>query len=92
MLRFGLLPVLAVVTLAGILPYGLYRLSRALGAPLTVAGAVALGLAYGAFKADNPWSGDGLAVNLRIMAVSAAVLGAYAGVSVAVARAIARRL
>ncbi len=34
-----------------------------------IAAAVALGLAYGAIKADNPWSGDGLFQNLQLMSV-----------------------
>jgi hypothetical protein len=91
-LRFGLVRVLAVLILGIVLPYGLFRLSRAIGPALVIAGAVAIGLAYGAIKADNPWSGDGLSANLRIVAVSAAVLGAYAGVSIAAARTIAARL
>lgn len=90
MLRLGLFRVLAVLILGVALPYGLFRLSRAIGAPLTIAGAVAIGLAYGAIKADNPWSGDGLAANLRVMAISAAVLAAYAGASVAAVRAVSR--
>ena len=36
---------------------------------LLIAGAVALGLAYGAIKADNPWAGDGLVRNLHLMGV-----------------------
>lgn len=93
MLRLGLIRVLLAVLIFGMaLPYALFRLSRAIGAALTVAAAIALGLAYGAIKADGPWSGDGLSTNLRIMAVSAVVLGVYAVVSVAAARAIAKRL
>jgi hypothetical protein len=59
---------------------------------LMIAAAVGLGLAYGAIKADNPWSGDGLATNLQLMAVSAATLAVYVGVSVITAREIAKRL
>jgi hypothetical protein len=92
MLKIGFLRVLAVLALGIALPYGLYRLSRAVGALAVIVAAVALGLAYGAIKADSPWSGDGLQVNLRLMVVSAAVLGVYVGLSVAAARAIAKRL
>ncbi len=92
MLKIGFLRVLAVLVLGIALPYGLYRLSRAVGAPALVAAAVALGLAYGAIKADNPWSGDGLGSNLTLMGVSAAILAVYVGLSVAAARAIAKRL
>ena len=57
-----------------------------------IAAAVALGLAYGVIKADNPWSGDGLFQNLQLMGVSAVALAAYVAASVLAARAIARRL
>jgi hypothetical protein len=91
MLRFGFLRFLAVLTFGIAVPYGLYRLSRAVGLPLLIGAAIALGLAYGALKADNPWSGDGLAKNLRLVGISASALAAYVGLSVAAARAVARR-
>ena len=92
MLRVGFVRLLAVLVFGIVIPFGLWRLSRAIGVSLVIVAAVALGLAYGALKADNPWSGDGLAGNLRLMAVSAIALAAYVGVSVAAARAVARRL
>ena len=92
MLRFGLLRRLAVLIVFVAAPYGLYKLSRAIGFPTTIAGAVAIGLAYGALKADHAWAGDGLFDNLRLMGVSAAALAAYVAVSVWAARAIAKRL
>lgn len=92
MLRLGFLRLLAVVTFGFAIPYGLYRLSRLIGLPLLFAAAIVLGLAYGALKADNPWSGDGLASNLKLMSLSAFVLAAYVGVSVAATRAVAKRL
>ena len=92
MLRVGLIGGLAILTFGLALPWALLRASRAMGLPLTVVGGVALGLAYGAIKADNPWSGDGLAGNLRLMAVSAAIVGGYVGVSVVAAGAVAKRL
>ena len=92
MLRVGFVRLLAVLVFGIVIPFGLWRLSRAIGVSLVIVAAVALGLAYGALKADNPWSGDGLAGNLRLMAVSAIALAAYVGVSVAAATAIARRL
>ena len=92
MLRLGFLRLLAVLTFGVAIPYGLYRLSRAIGLPFLIGAAIAVGLAYGALKADNPWSGDGLASNLRLMALSAFALAAYVGASVAAARAAAKRL
>ncbi len=92
MLRLGAFRLLAVLAFGIAIPYGLYRLSCAIGVPLMIAGAVAIGLAYGAIKADNPWSGEGFEGNLRLMAVSAAVLAAYVGLSVATARAVVKRM
>ena len=86
MLRLGLVRLLAILVFGIAVPYGLFKLSRPLGLwPLLVT-AVAVGLAYGAIKADNPWSGDGLTANLRLMTVSALALAAYAGLSVAAVR------
>lgn len=81
MLRFGVVGVLAILAFGVALPWALLRVSRPIGLPLTVVGAVALGVVYGAIKADHPWAGEGLGDNLRIMAVSAAVTGGYAGLS-----------
>ncbi len=92
MLKFGFFRLLAVLAFGIVIPYGLHRLGRAIGLPLMIAAAVALGLAYGAIKADNPWSGDGFGSNLRLMGVSALALTTYVGVSVFIARAVARRL
>ncbi len=92
MLRLGVLRLFAILIFGIAIPFGLYRLSRAIGLPMLIGAAIALGLAYGAFKADNPWSGDGLAKNLRLVGISAAALAAYVGLSVAAARAVARRL
>ncbi len=92
MLKLGVLRLLAVLTFGIAVPYVLNRLSRSIGRPLLLGAAIVLGLAYGALKADNPWSGDGLASNLRLMALSAAALAGYAGVSIAAARAIARQM
>ena len=91
MLRIGFVRVLAILALAIAIPFGLYRLSRAVGLPAMIAVAIALGLAYGAIKADNPWAGDGLFRNLQLMGVCAVVLAAYVGLSVAAARAISKR-
>ena len=92
MLRPGILGFFSLMAFFVVVPFGLFRSSRAVPLPLMIAGAVALGLAYGAVKADNPWAGDGLSANLRLMAVSAAALAAYVALSVLVARAIAKRL
>jgi hypothetical protein len=92
MLKFGVLRLFAILIFGVAIPFGLYRLGRVVGLPLMIAAAIALGLAYGALKADNPWSGDGLAKNLRLVAISAAALAAYVGLSVAAARAVAKHL
>jgi hypothetical protein len=92
MLKFGFVRIFAILVVGIAIPFGLYRLSRAVGLPLMIAAAVALGLAYGAIKADNPWSGDGLFQNLQLMSVCAAALAAYVAASVLAARAIAKRL
>ncbi len=91
MLKFGALRVLALLVFGIAVPYALFKLSRATGQARLIAGAAAAGVAYGALKADNPWSGDGLSSNLQLMAVSAAVLAGYVGLSVAAAGAIAKR-
>ena len=92
MLKFGLLRGLAVAFFGIAVPFGLYKFSRRIGLPLLLALALAIGLAYGAVKADNSWTGDGLSGNLRLMATSALVATAYVGLSVGAATAIARRL
>ncbi len=92
MLKLGVLRLSAILIFAIAIPFELFRLSRVVGLPLVIGAAIALGLAYGALKADNPWSGDGLAKNLRFVAISAGALAAYVGLSVAAARAVARRL
>ena len=90
MLRFGLFRLLAVLVFGVVIPWATVRLSRTIGAPLTLVGAAALGLAYGAIKADHPWAGEGLADNLQLMGLSVAVIVGYAGVSLAAARALVR--
>ncbi len=92
MLKSSFRPILAVLVFGIAVPIGLHRLSRATGVAWLIAAAVALGLLYGAIKADSAWSGDGLIVNLRLMAVCAVILAAYVGISVAAVEAIARRL
>jgi hypothetical protein len=71
MLKIGLVRLLWLALIGLLIPVGVYRLSRLIGAPLLLLLAVAIGLGYGALKADNPWNGDGLAANLGLMAVSA---------------------
>ena len=92
MLKIGLLRLLAIAVFGIAVPCVLYQASRRIGSPLMIAGAVAIGLAYGALKADHAWAGDGLFANLRLMGVSAAALAAYVAVSVWAGRAIAKRL
>jgi hypothetical protein len=88
MLKIGLVRLLWLAFIGLVIPLGAYRLSSRIGTLLLLA--VAIGLGYGALKADNPWSGDGLVANLGLMAVSALALAAYAGASVGVARLIAK--
>lgn len=92
MLKLGVPRLLIAFAVGLVIPYGLFRLSRLVGSPLLIGFAVALGLAYGAVKADGAWTGDGPTGNVGLMATSALVLAAYVAVSVAAARAIARRL
>jgi len=73
-----------------LIPFGLYRLSHLIGVWLLIILAVAIGLGYGALKADNPWNGGGLVGNLTLMAGSALVLLAYVGLAVGAANLVAR--
>ncbi len=90
MLKIGFVRLLAVALFVFVIPFGAYRLSRRMGTPLVLILAVAIGLGYGTLKAENPWSGDGLLGNLRLMAVSALVLLAYAGLAVGAASLVAK--
>jgi hypothetical protein len=65
-------------------------ISRRIGTPLLLVLVVAIGLGYGALKADNPWSGDGLDANLLLMATSALVLLVYAAPAVGAAAIVAK--
>ncbi len=89
MLRFGLVRLLWLALFGLAIPFGAYRLSRRIGMRLVLLLAVAIGLGYGALKADNPWNGDGLLGNMLLMATSALVAAAYVGLSVGAARAVA---
>ena len=90
MLRFGLSRLVVAVLLGIAIPVAIHRLSRLVGFWPLLAAAVAAGLAYGALKADNAWSGAGLADNLLLMATSALILVAYVALCFVVAKAIAR--
>ena len=90
MLRFGLFRLFAVVLIVIVIPFAIHRLSRLVGLWPVLAAAVAAGLAYGALKADNAWSGAGLTDNLVLMAASALVLVAYVALSFVAAKAVAR--
>ncbi len=90
MLKVGLVRLLAIVLFGFVVPFGAYRLSRRIGAPLTLLLGAALGLGYGALKADSPWNGDGLDANLFFMAASALVAAVYIGLAVWAAVAVAR--
>jgi len=92
MLKIGLVRLIGLALFGFVIPFGVYRLSRRLGVTLLLILAAALGLSYGAVKADNPWSGDGFLGNLTLMAASALVVLAYVGLIIAGARVVARFL
>jgi hypothetical protein len=85
MLKIGLVRLFYLALFGVVIPYGAYRLSRRIGAPLLLLLAGATGFGYGPVKADNPWNGDGLFGNLLLMAGSALVLLAYIGLAVGAA-------
>ncbi|MGB7976540.1 MAG: hypothetical protein WCF81_19835 [Roseiarcus sp.] len=90
MARIGLYPALIVVVFGIVAPFLIFRLGRLIGfAPLLIL-AFALGLGYGAVKAEYPWTGQGLLGNALFMGASALILVAYVAMSVGVARLIAR--
>ena len=89
MLKIGLFRLFWVALFGLVIPFGVYKLSCRIGVRLLLLLAVAIGLGYGALKAEHPWSGSGLAGNLTLMAASALVLLAYAGLAVGVGRAVA---
>jgi hypothetical protein len=89
MLRFGILRILAVLVFCLAVPFALYRLNRLIGLRLLFALAVAVGLGYGAIKADNSWSGQGLVDNALLMATSVLVVVCYVALSLGAAKAIA---
>ena len=90
MLRFGLSRLVLVLLLGVAIPFAVHRLSQRVGFWPLLAAAIAAGLAYGALKADNAWSGAGLADNLLLMATSALVLVAYVALCFVAAKAVAR--
>ena len=50
----------------------------------------AIGLGYGALKADNPWNGDGLLGNLLFMVACVVVPLVYVGLAVGAAASVAK--
>jgi hypothetical protein len=90
MLRFGLSRLFAVLLFGIAIPFAIHRLSQLFGLWPVLAAAIAAGIAYGALKADNAWSGAGLADNLLLMATSALILVAYVALIFVAARAVAR--
>lgn len=90
MFRFGLFRFFAVLLFGIAVPFAIHRLSRLVGLWPILAVAFAAGLAYGALKADNAWSGAGLADNLLLMAACALVLLAYVVLSFVAVKAVLR--
>lgn len=90
MVRLGIVPLLAFVVFGLAIPFGAYRLGRRTGLPALLVIALAIGLGYGALKADNPWSGSGLINNVLLMGASGVVLLGYAALSVGAAKLVAR--
>ena len=89
MLKLGLKPLLAILVFGIAVPFALHKAALRIGAPLLILLAAALGLGYGALKADNAWNGQGLMDNLRLMAICAMVAAAYVGLSLGAAKALA---
>jgi hypothetical protein len=80
MARIGLYPALMVVVFGILAPFFIFRFGRLIGfAPLLVL-AFALGLGYGAVKAEYPWS-EGAVGNAIFMGASAFILVVYAAIS-----------
>jgi hypothetical protein len=79
--RLGLYPALIVVIFGVVAPFFIFKLGRFIGFAPLLALAFALGLGYGAVKAEYPWYGNGFIGNLAFMAASAFILLAYAAIS-----------
>jgi hypothetical protein len=78
MARIGLYPALIIVVFGIVAPFFIFESGRLIGfAPLLVL-AFALGLGYGAVKAEYPWVANGLIGNIAFMAASAFLFVVYA--------------
>ena len=89
MVRLGIVPLLAFLVFGLAIPFGAYSLSRRTGLPLLLAIAFAIGLGYGAMKADNPWFNSGLIANVVLMGASGVILLGYVALSVGAAKLVA---
>ena len=83
---------LAILLLGLVIPFALYRLERRIGFGRLLALSVAAGLAYGALKADHPWTGQGLPKNVSLMLLSALLLAVYMALSLGAARLAAKAI
>ena len=83
---------LAILVFGLFVPFAVYRLERRIGFAWLLALFVASGLAYGALKADHPWTGQGISKNVLLMLLSALVLAAYMALSLAAARFVAKAI
>jgi len=86
--KIGFLPVAAILLFGVAIPFLAYKASRIIGLKPMLALALAIGLGYGAIKAETPWSSH-LAGNVALVIVSVIVLMAYTGLSVVAARMVA---
>ena len=83
---------LAILVFGLVGPFAIYRLERRIGFEPLLTLFVAAGVAYGALKADHPWSGQGLSKNVLLMLLSALVLAAYLASSLAAAGFVAKAI
>jgi hypothetical protein len=88
--RIGLYPTLIVVVFGVVVPFFIFKLGRLIGFKLFLGLAFAIGLAYGAVKAEYPWHGQGLVENAVLMAMSGLLLVAYVALSFSAARLVSR--
>jgi hypothetical protein len=90
MLRIGIVRLLALLVFGLLVPFALCQLRRRIGLWSVLIATLVIGVGYGALKADNPWSDQGLASNLALMATSGIAVLGYVAISVSAAALIAK--